>query len=71
VKKFIHISLGIGLLFDLVLGCTYCAAQDSSATVNLALIPLGILICVPFILFGLFSYYLKKMDNQNPEKGLN
>lgn len=52
-------------LYDAILACTYCAAQDSSDTINEALIPLGLLICIPYILVGIFTLILKNLSNEN------
>ncbi|SVA08525.1 uncharacterized protein METZ01_LOCUS61379 [marine metagenome] len=44
-----------------MLGCTYCAVQDASETINVALIPLAILICIPYLLFWIVTTILKRM----------
>ena len=65
MKFIVSLMAGSGL-FNVLAACTYCAAQDSSETINLALVPLGILGCIPFGLFGLFILYLKTRINRTP-----
>jgi hypothetical protein len=71
VKFFFSFILSNSLL-NILLGCTYCAAQDASETINVALIPLAILICIPYLLFWIVINILKRMsmtDNYQLKKG--
>jgi len=47
---------------DMAVACTYCASQDPSSNINMALIPLGVLVCLPFLIFGLLMVYMRNQD---------
>ena len=55
IKLFFIICYGC----DFIFACTYCAVQDNSSTINIALIPLAILVSLPFFLFGLLILIVK------------
>jgi len=55
-------ALSIIVLMDMAVACTYCASQDPSSNINMALIPLGVLVCLPFLIFGLLMVYMRNQD---------
>ena len=58
----IRAALSIVGLIDVAVACTYCASQDPSSNINMTLIPLGVLVCLPFAIFGLLMLYMRNQD---------
>ena len=45
--------------------CTACAAQNQSSSLNMSLIPLAILVCIPFMVFSFSIIQLLRTNGKS------